>query len=275
MEIVVLVDRTTNNTAGVQNLIAQKGSSTYISYNAHKILVDVGSDDAFIHNAESLGVNIADVDICFITHGHYDFCNGLKYFLQYNKIAKIYTSTDLLGKYYSKDNEYLGVDKGLATIIQNNIDRFVYIDDEYFIDNEIYIISGNDRRSIIESRENRFYVQSNHRMEPDDFHHELYIVIGNKEKIIISGCTHKGIANVMHWVRFDNIVGFVGGIRVGGFDKDNPKDIMYVDEIINYLKKFNVKYFGKNCINQDVYDYFKDKLGDNFQQVYLGSKFTV
>lgn len=275
MEFTILVDSTINQEAGPSKLKVQSGASIYIKCNKHNILVDLGQDDAFIHNAKLLGVDLRDVDICFLTHGHHENINGLKYFLEYNDKAKIYCSTDLLGKYYNNNNEFIGANNETIISVKQNKDRFIFIDDEYYIDSSVYIFSGNDRRSVVSSGNLGFAIQSNKRLEPDDFHHELFIIIGEKEKAVVSGCTHKGICNLMYWTKYENIKAFIGSIRTGKLDKNNTNSIRKAEEIIQNLQKYDTRYYVLNCADTELYEYLQENLGDKFQTLFIGYKFTV
>ncbi|MDD2234946.1 MAG: MBL fold metallo-hydrolase [Desulfitobacteriaceae bacterium] len=68
----------------------EHGLSLYIETKKHKILFDVGASELFLQNAKKLDVNITDVDILVISHGHYDHGGGLKVFLQENSAATVY-----------------------------------------------------------------------------------------------------------------------------------------------------------------------------------------
>ena len=86
VKIVVLLE----NAKESSSLKCKHGLSLYAKTETHKILFDMGSNDLFLKNAETLGVDIAAVDIAVISHGHVDHCGGLKCFLEKNKKAKIY-----------------------------------------------------------------------------------------------------------------------------------------------------------------------------------------
>ena len=90
MEILSLTD----NLCALPGCKAQHGLSLYIKTKKHKILFDLGQDGTFIRNAQKLGVDIADVDIVIISHGHYDHGGSLADFLKHNSKAKIYIRKD-------------------------------------------------------------------------------------------------------------------------------------------------------------------------------------
>lgn len=68
MKIYSLVENTTNN----DEFLDEHGLNLYIETNNHKILFDFGQSDCFIENAKKLGVNLQDVDIAILSHGHYE-----------------------------------------------------------------------------------------------------------------------------------------------------------------------------------------------------------
>jgi len=64
-----------------KKLKSAHGLSMYIEHENHKILFDLGPNNYFLKNAEVLGVNLKEVDIVIISHGHFDHGNGLRKFM--------------------------------------------------------------------------------------------------------------------------------------------------------------------------------------------------
>lgn len=79
MKITTLIE----NAHASGNLISEHGLSLYIETKKHKILFDTGQSNAFILNAEKLNIDLKQVDIVIISHGHYDHIGGLIHFFEY------------------------------------------------------------------------------------------------------------------------------------------------------------------------------------------------
>lgn len=68
MQITNLID----NVSYIPELKSEHGLSYYIETTKHKILFDTGQSSSFIDNAKVLNIDLSQVDIVIISHGHYD-----------------------------------------------------------------------------------------------------------------------------------------------------------------------------------------------------------
>ena len=80
------------NTPGAPGCLFEHGLSFYAETKNHKILADTGASGAFLKNAQTLGIDLRQVDTVVISHGHYDHGGGLLEFAALNPTAKIYLS---------------------------------------------------------------------------------------------------------------------------------------------------------------------------------------
>ena len=85
MQITVLIENTSNC-----SLCAEHGLSVYIEYNGMNYLLDTGASDTFSKNAQELGISLADIDIAFLSHAHYDHSGGFEEFFKENSKAPVY-----------------------------------------------------------------------------------------------------------------------------------------------------------------------------------------
>lgn len=81
---------------------AEHGLSLYVELACGaKILFDTGQTDMFARNADRLGIDLSQVDLAVISHGHYDHGGGLNEFLRLNSKAKVYLRESALENHIS------------------------------------------------------------------------------------------------------------------------------------------------------------------------------
>ena len=100
--------------------------SLYIEVNGLRILLDAGCSSSFMENANSLGIDLKELDYLFLSHGHYDHGNGFVKLLKENETYKVISSANIFKQYYSNSNgklHYIGLNSKLATFR----DRFISI----------------------------------------------------------------------------------------------------------------------------------------------------
>lgn len=255
IKIVVLLE----NTKESPNLKCKHGLSLYAETEAHKILFDTGPNALFLKNAEALGVDIADIDIAVISHGHIDHCGGLKYFLEKNKKAKIYIRSQAAEKHYVKVLGipfYAGIDRSLLSS-----DRFVWTDDTHVIDNELMLFSGVTGQFPLPRSNGNLFVKRNGKMTVDDFSHEqnLLITSGNR-RILLCGCAHAGIMNIIR--RAEGFIGseptaVIGGMHLYEPTKKRYKSNKYIDGVADALSEIRSSYYTCHCAGEKSYEKMK------------------
>ena len=191
------------NTAISPDLTAEHGLSLYIETGSHKILFDAGQTGVFADNAEKLGIDLSAVTLCVLSHGHYDHGGGLERFLERNNTAPVYLRRDAFGAHFNGPEKYIG----LAPSLRDN-SRLVFTDDALELAPGITLRSGNEL-----SRPHPFpsfglNVRKNDILSPDPFLHEQYLILEEAgRRILISGCSHKGILNILRWFSPDVLIG--------------------------------------------------------------------
>lgn len=273
IKIIVLLENTTESA----KLKCKHGLSLYVETESHKILFDMGPNDFFLKNAEALGVDIAEVDIAVISHGHVDHCGGLKYFLEKNKKAKIYLRPQALEGHYVKALGipfYAGIDKTLLSG-----ERFVFTDDIYKIDNEITLFSDVFGQFPLPKSDGNLFTKRNGKMIADDFSHEQNLVIATKDsQILICGCAHAGIVNIVHCAK--NIIGneptaVIGGLHLYEPVKKRYESNEYIDSVVAVLEKGKSSYFTCHCTGEKAYERMKGCLDARITYLRTGAEIIL
>lgn len=235
----------TENTPFTDSISAEHGLSLYIETDNHNILFDMGQTSLFSENAEKLGIDLTKVDIAVLSHGHYDHGGGLKKFLEINKTAPVYISRHAFGDYYNGTEKYIGLDKTLQ-----NEKRVIFVDDILEIDSELslYSCNNNIRNHYLGSF--GLNMKHNGKFLPDDFKHEQYLLINeNGKRVLISGCSHKGVMDIAEWFEPDALV---GGFHYSKLSLDEK-----LEEYALTLASHKTSYYTCHCTGTEQYEFMK------------------
>ncbi len=275
MKLTVLVD----NRASDMMLETEHGLSIYVETEGCKCLLDTGDTDLFIRNAAKLGVDLADVDYVFISHGHSDHLGGLPYFLTINSKAKIIISSHALSQhFFSRRTGFREI--GVNFDISNYKDRFVFIKREaIFMNGNIRVLSVDSDRYASPKGNSTLYKECGKGVEQDDFNHEIIVFFPEDGGLVFTGCGHKGLLNILDTVKEKTIYqvkNVIGGFHLldnkGTHLFEDSNDLNDIADVILTEYK-NTKLFCGHCTGELAYSILKGRLGDQLAPFYTG--FTI
>ena len=244
-------------------LAAEHGLSLYIETDHHKILFDAGQSDAFADNAMRMGVDLSAVDLCVLSHGHYDHSGGLARFLEVNDHAPVYVHEKAFEAHHNASGKYIGVDPLLA-----EHPRIVRVGDRFTIDSSLTLCTCNDRIDGVPASARGMTVCENGVHMQDDFLHEQYLVISEgRKRTVISGCSHKGILNIVRWLSPD--------VLIGGFHfmKLDParEDAAYLSAAADTLLAQPCVYYTGHCTGDAAFAFLKARMGSRLHGLHAGT----
>ena len=272
MRIVCLVE----NTQGASDCLFEHGLCVYVETEQHKLLMDCGSTDSFMKNAELLGIDLCGVDTVILSHGHYDHSGGIMPFAGKNPSAQIYMQQTAGGDYYSIREEgetYIGIDKAIQKLPQ-----LVCVDGDMDIDEELFLFSGITGK--------RFPAKSNQRLKrregdvllQDDFRHEQCLVIRQGDRhVLLSGCAHNGILNILD--RYEENFGDVPDIVISGFhmmqNEYSEEDLENIRSVARELAALGTVFYTGHCTGEVAYATMKEIMGEQLVQLHSGKEICV
>lgn len=226
----------------------ESGFCIFIEAFNKKILFDTSFSEAIIKNSKKLGIDLLDVDYVVLSHGHWDHTNGLK-FLEKTKGMIIAHPDCFEKKYYG--NSYIG-----APFSKKEFEKkfkVVFSKEPYFIDENIVFLGQIPRRIEFECKE-----PVGKRRGGDFVLDDSALVIKlNKGLVIISGCSHAGICNIIEYAKEvcneNKIYAVLGGFHL--FDKE------IVDKTIEFIKNQDIgQIYPAHCLSDYAFSEF-EKIG--------------
>ncbi len=269
MHLPTLIDDSAGVDAG---LVDQHGLSLLIEACDRTVLFDMGQDGAFIRNAEFMGLDLTDVDLGILSHGHFDHGGGLAAFLSYNTHAPVYIRTGAGNAYYARDRSryrYVGLD---TRVLTGNADRLIRIGNDTEISPGLMLITGIPIIDPPPPGNRTLLVRRDGRYDPDPLLHELFLVVAEKDSIsIVTGCGHSGLLNMVHAAK-EQFPGRKVKAVVGGFhltDKDTAPHI--ITTVGKALKSAGCRrVIAGHCTGSRAKDLLREEFGDRFSALFTG-----
>lgn len=277
MKITVLSD----NRKVLPDIDAEHGLSVYVETAKHKVLLDTGSSDLFIQNANKLGIDLSEVDYLFLSHGHVDHTGGLPYFMQINKRAKVIASSKILNHtYYSTRNGLHSI--SMDTDLMDYADRMMWVEQTLTIDKDINIFVNTSDQYPKPIANNALMCQAWRGMIiPDDFSHELLFTIEEEGLFVFTGCAHNGLLNILKTVEKHiqtPVKTVIGGFHLldknENMEYETDKDISEIASLINSSYP-DVTFLTGHCTGNMVYNSLSSKVHQGMILIYSGFDIQV
>ena len=235
----------TENTSCKPEIGCEHGLSLLIETEKYRILFDMGQTDLFAQNAEAMGIDLTTVDLAVLSHGHYDHGGGLEKFLSLNQTAKVYLNEHAFEPHYNGTKKYIGLDQALKSS-----DRLVFTGEQFQIAEGLTLFACNERQKTLDFGSGNLNVMENGRLTAEDFRHEHYLLIEeNGSRVLISGCSHKGILNILEWFHPD--------VLVGGFHFMKLPCDKRLKGYAEQLDRFDTEYYTCHCTGVAQYDFMQ------------------
>ena len=264
MKITALAENQTN-----KGLRTVHGLALYIETEKHKMMFDLGPDDTLFENAEKLGTDLSGIDTVIISHGHRDHGGALGKFLDINNKAKVYVQRSAFAHHVSRPGNLeieISLDASLADHPQ-----VILLDGAYRIDDELELFTAASTEKCHSYVNDCLYEGD----EMDKFRHEQDLLIHGDKTVLIVGCGHSGIVNILETVQDEKIDFCVGGYHLGNPDTGVRVSDDLLDDIAEELKKYNdTDFYTCHCTGQESYDYLKSKL-ENMNYLACGDSIEI
>lgn len=279
MRIVALIE----NTSATEQLKAEHGLSLYVENGGESFLIDTGASDKLIQNAKRMRIDLSAVKKILLSHNHSAHTGGIEPLIKLNPDVRIYARRDCNGEYYAKYGMLRIPVGGVSDLAEDYPDNFVFYNRFHEVAPGFFAMCNEIPDYTMYSEDGHFYKMSGSKLIKDDFHHEAFFVIFPDNKrdrgcVVISGCSHCGIVNVLKTVRksFPDspILSVIGGFHLmGSSTKKLCCSIEYVDKTVNEIKAIETgAIYTCHCTGLTGYGIMKSQLGDRIQYLQTGEE---
>ncbi len=250
MRITVLVEN-----QPIQGIQAAHGLSLYVETADRRLLFDVGPDETIFTNAHALGIDLTQVDTVIISHGHYDHGGALEAFLQRNTHAKVYIQRQAFRLHESRTlppYRNIGLDPALMAHPQVTL-----LDGDTQLDDTLYLFTVTDRSLCPSTANSNLYEDGG----PDPFLHEQNLLIRGETNVLLMGCGHSGVVNILKKAVPMQPKVCIGGLHLYSPAKNQTVSHELMDEIAAQLANYpDLRIFTGHCTGQEACDYLSAKL---------------
>jgi len=258
---------------------AEHGYSVWIETPHHKILFDTGKTDVFMHNAETLGLDLMEADMAILSHGHYDHGGGLLHV--FPGIPRLLLHPHALQVRYSMHpGEVRPVH--LPATVREKLEEWrgsgqgpemEFVLSPRWIAPGVGVTGSIPRKTMFEDTGGSFYLDPHARI-PDALHDDMAIWFWTPAGLVIlTGCAHSGIVNTI-----EHILQFTGIQKIravlGGFHLNQASEER-LRKTANYFKQLsNLQLFPSHCTGDDSIEYLTQNSGAELTRGYAGLQFS-
>jgi 7,8-dihydropterin-6-yl-methyl-4-(beta-D-ribofuranosyl)aminobenzene 5'-phosphate synthase len=162
-----------------------------------------------------------------------------------NKRAPVYVHKEAFEPHYNGTEKYIGLDPSLASH-----PRLIPTSGTINIGDRLTLFDANDRARLFAPIPSGLTTRRGDDFLPDDFRHEQYLLIEeNGKKVLISGCSHKGILDIAEWFSPDALV---GGFHFSKMPLDGA-----LAEAARTLTSHSTAYYTCHCTGEAQFAYMK------------------
>ncbi len=280
MRVTTLIEN--NALDGRDDLVPEHGLSLLIRTGTTTILFDTGASGVFADNAEALGVDLTEVDLAVLSHHHFDHGGGLGRFFEINPSAPVFLRNAPLAPRWFKALAVVKRPIGLdPEVVETASDRFRFIAEDTEIAPGVWLLTDIAETHPRPKGNRKLYVESDGRLEPDPFDHELILVVHEGDgMVVVTGCSHSGILNMVETAaaKFPNtpISAVIGGFHLIGLPHTMTASRSEVETIARtMLDRVSGPIFTGHCTGRKGFEALSTVMGDRLRPIRTGDSIEL
>ncbi|ACN15979.1 putative metal dependent hydrolase [Desulforapulum autotrophicum HRM2] len=216
-----------NRAGGVIGITGEHGFAALIERGDQKILVDTGQGLTLKSNADAMGIDLKKINTIVLSHGHYDHTGGLPQVLFPPRGVRVIAHPTVFDKKYAeiqtprgKTQAFIGI-KFQREFLEATLGaRFDFQTEYGKIAPGVFFSGQVPRTTDFEHPDTHLLVKNDTGFIVDPLLDDASLLIETaKGPVIVSGCAHAGIVNVMNHFSeksgHDTFHSVIGGTHLG------------------------------------------------------------
>ena len=273
MEIITLIE----NKEGICGLQNEFGLSFLIKDENKTFIFDTGKTGEFVKNADKLNINLKDIKDMVLSNSHFDHTGGVKTFTE--KCNSDYTlhvnKTFFEEKHRITEviHEFLGNNFDEKYLLNHGVKIHYLENNEYKISKNITLHTNFKSMNSFETPTRYYFRKIYDNYILDSMEDEIAAAMETtKGLLIICGCSHIGIANIVENIRLrtgKKIYGIVGGLHLTKASDER------MDAVLNYFKETGIEFFAVSHCTGDKFIEKLKTITDNFVYNSTGNTIVI
>jgi 7,8-dihydropterin-6-yl-methyl-4-(beta-D-ribofuranosyl)aminobenzene 5'-phosphate synthase len=268
------------NTAGIPRIIGEWGFSALVETDEMTVLMDSGEGHGIVHNADLLGIDLAQVDKIVISHSHVDHTGGLRKVLgKIGKQVEVVAARNLWEEKYRAlqggKHRYIGIPYARAELESLGA-RFtltqepIRLTDNMVTTGEVPIVTDFEKVG-----EDDLLTKVGDEYQLDSFPDDRSLIVKTHAGLaVILGCAHRCLINTLYHAQkltgVKEIHTVVGGCHLIHASEER------IEKTIAALKDLDVIRVGvSHCTGLRAGAMMAAALGDRFLFNMAGTSMTV
>ncbi len=266
------------NTVTRPGFIGEHGFAAFIETEGGTILFDTGQGFSLVHNLLRLQKPFTKVTHLVLSHGHYDHTGGLLGFLGIKGPCTVLAHPDVLKERFRMmavvpGGEEKPVSIGIPwqeSFLVSRGARFQWIERWHEIVPGVFLTGIVPRRTAFETGDPKFLIRSGGGFAPDPFLDDYSMIVDTpKGLVIVLGCAHAGIINIITYVKEmlgkKRIYAIVGGTHL---DFSSPEQL---ENTVTALREEEIEILAvSHCTGQKAAQRLALELGSSFHFAPVG-----
>ncbi len=263
----------TDDTVASDKYLAEHGVSILVELpNGHRWLLDTGTTDIFLMNAERMGISLDSLTGIAISHGHDDHTGGLAFYPRLKGQPPIYAHPYIWHKQYEIPKGEPVRIIGMPYLARKYANpHFKPVNNVAKLDENLYFFTDIPREpGSYAPTQPKFFNEDGTGPCPiiDD---ATLVVKAPRGLVAIFGCAHAGYVNILKAIRREfpdeKVLFVVGGLHLqGASDTVLAEAVAYTETV----KADGFTFYGGHCTGSKAIAAFKEKVGEGVMPLGAG-----